>query len=152
MRRSGTSAPRSPASSSRCPAARRTSSRTSSSWLSTPGPPSLLSRLGARATWTVELAPTKDIAQVLGEQKRSGQVLVAFGAEHGDAGLERKRAMLETKHADLVVFNDIGRPGVGFDGPENEVVLISRESDRAVPRARKETVAAAILDAVQELL
>jgi phosphopantothenoylcysteine decarboxylase/phosphopantothenate--cysteine ligase len=104
------------------------------------------------AAWTLELEPTKDIAQALGAQKRSGQVLVAFGAEQGEAGLERKRAMLETKHADLVVFNDIGQPGVGFDGPDNEVVLITREAEHAVARARKETVAAAILDAVQELL
>src|SRR5262245_35430384 len=49
--------------------------------------------------WMVELEPTQDIAQQLGERKRDGQVLVAFGAEHGEAGLERKRAMLETKNA-----------------------------------------------------
>jgi phosphopantothenoylcysteine decarboxylase/phosphopantothenate--cysteine ligase len=104
------------------------------------------------STWTVPLAPTEDIAGALGERKRPGQVLVAFGAEHGGAGLERKRTMLETKNADLVVFNDIGRPGVGFDGPENEVVLITRDAERTVPRGRKESIAAAILDAVQELL
>src|SRR5689334_23002337 len=48
-------------------------------------------------TWTVELEPTQDIAQTLGARKRAGQVIVAFGAEHGEAGLARKRAMLETK-------------------------------------------------------
>jgi len=109
-------------------------------------------RAKSSAAWTVALEPTRDIAQALGEQKREGQVLVAFGAEHGEAGLERKRAMLDTKNADLVVFNDIGTAGIGFDGPENEVVLITREGEHAVPRARKEQVAAVILDAVQELL
>src|SRR5712692_8067148 len=54
------------------------------------------------ATWTVELAATQDVAGALGERKRPGQVLIAFGAEHGEAGLVRKRAMLETKNADLV--------------------------------------------------
>jgi phosphopantothenoylcysteine decarboxylase/phosphopantothenate--cysteine ligase len=117
-----------------------------------PEEPLAAKRAKDASTWTVALAPTRDIAQALGEQKREGQVLVAFGAEHGEAGLERKRAMLETKSADLVVFNDIGTAGIGFDGPENEVVLITRERDHAVPRARKEQVAAAILDAVQELL
>ena len=102
--------------------------------------------------WTLELEPTADIARALGERKRAGQVLVAFGAEHGDAGLERKRAMLETKGADLVVFNDIGSAGIGFDSRENEVVLITRDGERRVPRARKDAIAAAILDAVQELL
>ena len=117
-----------------------------------PAEPVVGKRAKDRATWTLELAPTKDVAEALGAQKRPGQVLVAFGAEQGDAGLERKRAMLETKHADLVVFNDIGLPGVGFDGPENEVVLITSGSERTVPRARKETIAGAILDATQELL
>src|SRR5262245_10000317 len=44
--------------------------------------------------WTLELEPTADIARLLGERKRSGQVLVTFGAELGGEGLERKRRML----------------------------------------------------------
>jgi phosphopantothenoylcysteine decarboxylase/phosphopantothenate--cysteine ligase len=102
--------------------------------------------------WTLELEPTDDIAKALGERKRDGQVLVAFGAEHGAEGLERKRAMLETKNADLVVFNDVGRSDIGFDSVDNEVVLISRDAERAVPKAAKATVAAAILDEVERLL
>jgi phosphopantothenoylcysteine decarboxylase / phosphopantothenate---cysteine ligase len=102
--------------------------------------------------WTVELEPTADIARALGERKQPGQVLVAFGAEHGAEGLERKRGMLEAKNADLVVFNDVGEAGIGFDAPDNEVVLITRDGDRHVPKSRKEAVAAEILDAVQALL
>jgi phosphopantothenoylcysteine decarboxylase / phosphopantothenate---cysteine ligase len=102
--------------------------------------------------WTLELAPTDDIAKALGERKRAGQVLVAFGAEHGEEGLERKRGMLETKNADLVVFNDVGRSDIGFDSADNEVVLISRDRERAVPKAEKAAVAAAILDEVERLL
>jgi phosphopantothenoylcysteine decarboxylase / phosphopantothenate---cysteine ligase len=104
------------------------------------------------AHWMVELEPTDDIAGALGERKRPGQVLVAFGAEHGEAGLERKRAMLETKNADLVVFNDVGRGDIAFDTDENEVVLISREGERTVPKTTKAAVAVAILDAVEGLL
>jgi phosphopantothenoylcysteine decarboxylase/phosphopantothenate--cysteine ligase len=102
--------------------------------------------------WTLELEPTDDIAKALGERKRAGQVLVAFGAEHGEEGLERKRAMLETKNADLVVFNDVGRSDIAFDSVDNEVLLISRERERAVPKAAKAAVAAAILDEVERLL
>jgi phosphopantothenoylcysteine decarboxylase / phosphopantothenate---cysteine ligase len=102
--------------------------------------------------WTLELQPTDDIAKTLGERKRDGQVLVAFGAEHGEEGLERKRAMLETKNADLVVFNDVGRSDIGFDSADNEVVLISRDRERAVPKAAKAAIAAAILDEVERLL
>ena len=102
--------------------------------------------------WTVDLEPTDDIARALGDRKREGQLLVAFGADHGDEGLERKRAMLETKNADLVVYNDIGRSDIGFDTHENEVVLISHTGERTVPKASKEKVAAAILDEVERLL
>jgi phosphopantothenoylcysteine decarboxylase / phosphopantothenate---cysteine ligase len=117
-----------------------------------PAAPSPAKRAKDEQAWTMELEPTVDIARTLGERKRSGQVLVAFGAEHGQAGLERKRAMLETKNVDLVVFNDVGEPGIGFDSKENEVVLITADGERHVPRGRKEAVAAEILDAVQALL
>jgi phosphopantothenoylcysteine decarboxylase/phosphopantothenate--cysteine ligase len=102
--------------------------------------------------WTLELEPTDDIARALGERKRPGQVLVAFGAEHGEEGRERKRMMLETKNADLVVFNDVGRDDVGFDSDENEVVLMTRDGDRLVEKAPKARVAAVILDEVERLL
>jgi phosphopantothenoylcysteine decarboxylase/phosphopantothenate--cysteine ligase len=102
--------------------------------------------------WTVELEPTDDIAWLLGAQKREGQVLVAFGAEHGDEGRERKRDMLDRKNADLVVYNDVGRADIGFDVADNEVVLMTRKGDRVVEKASKQRVAAAILDEVESLL
>jgi phosphopantothenoylcysteine decarboxylase / phosphopantothenate---cysteine ligase len=102
--------------------------------------------------WTVELAPTGDVAKALGAQKRAGQVLVVFGAEHGEKGLERKRAMLQTKNADLVVYNDVARSDIGFDSHDNEVVLVTRDGERAVAKTAKRAVAAAVLDAVEELL
>src|SRR4051794_17653058 len=102
--------------------------------------------------WTLELAPTEDIARALGQEKRPGQVLVAFGAEHGAEGLARKRGMLETKNADLVVFNDVGRTDIAFESGENEVVLVTRDGDRTVPKAAKAVVAGAILDEVERLL
>jgi phosphopantothenoylcysteine decarboxylase/phosphopantothenate--cysteine ligase len=104
------------------------------------------------AAWTLELAPTDDVAKALGERKHPGQVLVAFGAEHGAEGLARKRSMLETKNADLVVYNDVGRADIAFDSTDNEVVLVTREGERAVPKAAKAAVAAAVLDEVERLL
>jgi phosphopantothenoylcysteine decarboxylase/phosphopantothenate--cysteine ligase len=47
--------------------------------------------------WNVELVPTDDVLAALGARRRNGQVLVAFGADHGNAGLQRKRAMLDSK-------------------------------------------------------
>jgi phosphopantothenoylcysteine decarboxylase/phosphopantothenate--cysteine ligase len=101
--------------------------------------------------WTVELVPTPDIVKALGASRRPGQVLVAFGAETGDAGLARKRAMLDGKHVDLVVYNDVGRTDIGFDADENEVVLITHGGERTVGKRSKAAVAVAILDEVERL-
>ena len=102
--------------------------------------------------WSLELEPTGDIAGAFGERKHAGQLLVVFGAEHGDAGLERKRRLLEEKHADLVVYNDVARADVGFDAAENEVVLVTRDGERRVEKAPKAAIAAAILDEAERLL
>jgi len=102
--------------------------------------------------WTVELEPTADIARRLGETKRPGQLLVTFGADLGGEGLERKRAMLETKNADLVVFNDVSRADIAFESADNEVVLVSRLGEHAVQKAPKPAIASAILDEVERLL
>jgi phosphopantothenoylcysteine decarboxylase/phosphopantothenate--cysteine ligase len=104
------------------------------------------------ASWHLELAPTTDIARAIGRLRRPAQVLVAFGAEHGDAGLERKRAMLHDKNVDLVVYNDVGRQDIGFESLENEVTLITADGDRLVPRAPKPVIAAAVLDEIERLL
>jgi phosphopantothenoylcysteine decarboxylase / phosphopantothenate---cysteine ligase len=102
--------------------------------------------------WTVELEPTVDVLALLGEQERNGQVLVGFGAETGPDGLDRKRRMLADKNLDLVVYNDVSVPGIGFDAAENEVTLLTAESERRLPRAPKETIAAGIVDEVERLL
>ncbi len=109
-------------------------------------------RTKSSETWTVDLEPTADIARRLGEAKRPGQLLVTFGADLGERGLERKREMLETKNADLVVFNDVSRTDIAFESADNEVVLVSRGGERRVPKAPKSEIAVAILDEVERLL
>jgi phosphopantothenoylcysteine decarboxylase/phosphopantothenate--cysteine ligase len=101
--------------------------------------------------WELSLRPTEDILAGFGEG-RNGTVLVGFGAEEGEAGLERKRRMLAEKHLDLVVFNDVSRPDIGFDAADNEVTLITVDGERTVPKAPKERIAAEILDEVEALL
>jgi phosphopantothenoylcysteine decarboxylase / phosphopantothenate---cysteine ligase len=102
--------------------------------------------------WHVDLVPTADVARALGAARRDGQVLVAFGAESGEDGLARKRAMLTDKNVDLVVYNDVGREDVGFESEDNEVVLVSRDGERTIAKAPKPAIARAILDEVERLL
>jgi phosphopantothenoylcysteine decarboxylase / phosphopantothenate---cysteine ligase len=104
------------------------------------------------AGWTVELEPTADIVRELAAGRRNGQVIVAFGAEGGEEGLERKRRMLTDKQVDLVVYNDVSRNDIGFDVAENQVLLISAGGEERVAKAPKRLIAAAVLDAAERLL
>jgi phosphopantothenoylcysteine decarboxylase/phosphopantothenate--cysteine ligase len=98
--------------------------------------------------WTVTLEPTTDVLSELGHRRTNGQLLVGFAADRGDRGLERAREKVANKRADLIVFNDVARDDVGFDVPDNEVVLVSAEGERRIEKAPKERIAAAILDEV----
>ena len=102
--------------------------------------------------WHVDLVPTADVARALGAARRVGQVLVAFGAESGEDGLARKRAMLTDKNVDLVVYNDVGSDDVGFESQDNEVVLLTHDAERTVAKAPKTEIARQILDEVERLL
>jgi phosphopantothenoylcysteine decarboxylase / phosphopantothenate---cysteine ligase len=102
--------------------------------------------------WTVELAPTNDVLSAIGAGRRAGQVIVGFAADHGEQGLERAREKRLAKNADLFVFNDVSRPDIGFDTPDNEVVVLSKDGERTVEKAPKRDVAAAVLDEVERLL
>jgi phosphopantothenoylcysteine decarboxylase/phosphopantothenate--cysteine ligase len=104
------------------------------------------------AAWTVELEPTTDVLATLGASKHPGQILVGFAADEGEPGLARARGKLERKNADLFVYNDVGRADIGFDSAANEVTLIAANGERAVPKAPKDEIAAAILDEVEKLL
>jgi phosphopantothenoylcysteine decarboxylase/phosphopantothenate--cysteine ligase len=102
--------------------------------------------------WQVTLEATADVLRTLGEERRNGQVLVGFAAEHGEAGLAHAREKLKHKRVDLIVYNDVSRSDIGFDSENNEVVLITATGERRIDKAAKDEIAAAIVDAVEELL
>ena len=105
------------------------------------------------APWTLELEPTQDVLAELGRRRSNGQLLVGFAADHGDAGLERAHEKLAAKAVDLVVFNDVSRADIGFDAPDNEVVMVTADrGQRSVCKAPKSAIAAAVLDEVERLL
>jgi phosphopantothenoylcysteine decarboxylase/phosphopantothenate--cysteine ligase len=103
-------------------------------------------------TWQVELEPTHDVLQSLGERRTNGQVLVGFAAETGPDGLARAREKLSRKRVDLVVYNDVARADIGFDSDENEVVLVTASGERRIEKAPKDRIAATIVDTAEELL
>ena len=99
----------------------------------------------------LRLEATEDILAGVAAVRREGQTLVGFAAETGAEAIERARAKLEAKDVDAIVFNDVSRPEIGFDSPENEVVIVERDGEREIPQAAKEAVAEAILDRVEAI-
>ncbi len=97
---------------------------------------------------TLALARTPDILATLGAERRDGQTLVGFAAEHGDGALAYGRAKLRAKGVDAIVVNDIARTDIGFDSAANEVTIVTAAGETPVPRAPKPEVARAILDVV----
>jgi phosphopantothenoylcysteine decarboxylase / phosphopantothenate---cysteine ligase len=96
----------------------------------------------------LRLERTEDVLSSLAARRRDGQLIVGFAAETGARALEHGRGKLARKGLDVVVVNDVAQAGIGFDSPENEVTILTAETELHVPRTTKTEVAAAILDAV----
>ena len=94
---------------------------------------------------TFTLVENPDVAATLGKAKRSGQVFVGFAAETNDV-LVHARDKLARKNLDMIVANDVTRPGAGFDVDTNIVTLITKDGQEALPMMSKAEVAQRILD------
>jgi phosphopantothenoylcysteine decarboxylase/phosphopantothenate--cysteine ligase len=96
----------------------------------------------------IVLEPTHDFLVDLGREKPRGQLVVGFAAETDDL-VANARKKLEQKNLDLIVANDVGAPGVGFEHDTNSVVLVTADGmDQDVPLTDKRSVARAVLDAI----
>jgi phosphopantothenoylcysteine decarboxylase/phosphopantothenate--cysteine ligase len=110
-----------------------------------------------QAGLSLELEATVDVLATLSAQRRSGQTLVGFAAEHGQQAVELGREKLLAKGLDAIVVNDISRADIGFDVDANEVTILTSNGNGGangaieVGRAAKARVAEAILDAVAAL-
>jgi len=95
---------------------------------------------------TVELEAVPDLLSGLASNRRPGQVVVGFAAEHGH-DIERARGKLTAKGLDAIVLNDVSDSSIGFDSEDNEVMLILPDSEVEIPRGAKAAVSEALLDA-----
>ncbi len=107
-------------------------------------------KLERKGELDLQLEPTEDILASLAAGRKEGQTVVGFAAEHG-ANVGRAREKLARKGADLIVLNDVSDPSIGFESEENAVTLIEEGTETFVPTAPKDTIAAAILDKVDQL-
>ncbi|MCW3013269.1 MAG: coaBC [Solirubrobacterales bacterium] len=104
-----------------------------------------------RDALTITMEPTPDVLTGLAQTRSPGQTLVGFAAETGDGAVAYGRDKLTRKGLDAVVVNDVARPGIGFDAPDNEVTIVTAAGEEQVSRAAKDAIAAAILRTVDTL-
>ena len=90
------------------------------------------------------LKRTQDILKAVGERKRSDQVLCGFAMETEQL-LARARTKLASKHADLIVANDLRESGAGFGIDTNRVTVITAQGEETLPLMRKEDLAYELL-------
>jgi phosphopantothenoylcysteine decarboxylase/phosphopantothenate--cysteine ligase len=100
----------------------------------------------------LELERTEDILADVVARRDDKLVVVGFAAETNDP-VANARAKLVAKGCDLVVVNDVSKPGVGFDDETNEVVILDRDGgEEHVALTSKQAVAEALLDSVARRL
>ncbi|MGN0034369.1 MAG: phosphopantothenoylcysteine decarboxylase, partial [Coriobacteriales bacterium] len=91
----------------------------------------------------VELVENPDVCETLSREKGE-RFVVAFAAETSDV-LSHAREKLVSKHADLVVANDVSG-ALGFGTRDNRVWFVTDEGERDLGVLSKELIADAILD------
>ncbi len=101
------------------------------------------------------LTSTQDILADLGalssRSTAETPMLIGFAAETHDV-LDHAREKLQRKRVDLIVANDVAKPGVGFETDTNAVTLVSRDGIQEVPAQSKTAVAGRILDRIERML
>lgn len=105
-----------------------------------------------KETWSLELQPTRDIAEALGERKKPGQLLVGFALETNDETCNAIQK-LHKKNLDLIVLNSLKDKNACFGFDTNKVTLIDREERQFQYELKsKQAVARDIVDQIARLI
>lgn len=99
---------------------------------------------------TLELVKTADILGSAREPLGFTGTLVGFAAEteHLESNAREK---LTRKRCDLIIANDVSKPGIGFDSDHNEVLLVYPDRREPLPPASKHDLAHQLVQAILEL-
>lgn len=105
-----------------------------------------------KETWSLELQPTCDIAEALGERKKPGQLLVGFALETNDETCNAIQK-LHKKNLDLIVLNSLKDKNACFGFDTNKVTLIDRDERQFQYELKsKQAVARDIVDQIARLI
>jgi phosphopantothenoylcysteine decarboxylase/phosphopantothenate--cysteine ligase len=99
----------------------------------------------------VDLVETRDILKTLGARKK-GKVLVGFAAETEKTVLHAVRKMKEKK-LDLIVANNVGEEGIGFESDDNKVFIV-RPDGKVLPtdKMSKREISRVVLDQIEAVI
>lgn len=98
---------------------------------------------------TLVLEKNPDILKELGQLK-THQILVGFAAETQNL-IDYAMQKLEKKNLDMIVANDVSKPGAGFNTDTNIIKIISRDGGiEELPMASKDSLAGEILDRIMK--
>ena len=99
-------------------------------------------------TWSLELAPTQDIAAAIGANK-GNRLLVGFALETDN---EQVNALskLEKKNMDFIVLNSLKDKGAGFGTKTNRITILRKDGTQTEFGLKSKTeVAADIVDEME---
>ncbi len=96
----------------------------------------------------LELEPNPDILKFVSENY-SNKIIIGFSAETENIE-DFARKKLVAKNLDFIVANDVSRNDIAFNAAENEVLIISRDKTKALPKASKILVAHQILNYIHQ--
>jgi phosphopantothenoylcysteine decarboxylase / phosphopantothenate---cysteine ligase len=98
-------------------------------------------------TMSLELTNNPDILAAIGRRKKN-QILVGFAAETSEL-VQHAETKLREKNLDLIVANDVTRPGAGFGHDTNIVIIIDKHGRKAQwPQMTKIDVADKLFDRI----
>lgn len=101
-------------------------------------------------TLTLELIKTPDILGSAREAFGFNGTLIGFAAETEQLEFHA-RQKLTRKRCDLIIANDVSKPGIGFDSNHNEVLLVYPDHSEPLPTATKHDLAHQLVQAILEL-
>lgn len=78
------------------------------------------------ATPVLKLTGTPDVLATLSKTKTTAQRIIAFAAETSELKQNAVQKM-EAKNADMIVANEVGKPGTGFESVNNKVTLLAKD-------------------------
>lgn len=95
----------------------------------------------------LEMIENPDVAAAVGKNKKPGQIFVGFAAETQQV-TENAKKKLSKKNLDMIVANDVTKPGAGFNVDTNIATLITEDGLTECPLQTKSELAGKILDKV----